>query len=73
MQTEAYIKIIIQKNEYKILDGWILVIPAIIAFGFKYLFIFSSPLVNAAMFMQLSGRMVLKLNGKVVTLMLRVS
>ena len=34
MQTEAYIKIIIQKNEYKILDGWILVIPAIIAFAF---------------------------------------
>ena len=35
MQTEAYIKIIIQKNEYKILDGWILVIPAIIAFAFS--------------------------------------
>ena len=36
MQTEAYIKIIIKKNEYKILDGWILVIPAIIAFAFRY-------------------------------------
>ena len=35
MQTEAYIKIIIKKNEYKILDGWILVIPAIIAFAFR--------------------------------------
>ena len=35
MQTEAYIKIIIKKNEYKILDGWILVIPAIIAFAFS--------------------------------------
>ena len=39
MQTEAYIKIIIKKNEYKILDGWILVIPAIIAFAFTYLWL----------------------------------
>ena len=48
MQTDVYIKIIIKKNEYKILDGWILVIPAIIAFAFiklltRYLLINWSP------------------------------
>ena len=39
MQTDVYIKIINEVNEYKILDGWILVIPAIIAFAFRTLFI----------------------------------
>ena len=34
MQTDVYIKINNEKMKKKILDGWILVIPAIIAFGF---------------------------------------
>ena len=37
MQTDVYIKIINEKMNIKILDGWILVIPAIIAFGFSFI------------------------------------